>query len=65
VAGLYEQVAQLAQSGVTILIVEQFARLVLDICDYAAVMTQGRIRYMGEPADVEEALSEVYLGGAA
>jgi branched-chain amino acid transport system ATP-binding protein len=65
VADLYERVAQLVESGVTILIVEQFARLVLGICDYAAVMTQGRIRYMGEPADVEAALSEAYLGGAA
>ena len=65
VAELYERVAELVRAGVTILIVEQFARLVLDICDYAAVMTQGRIRYIGEPGDVEAALSEAYLGGVA
>lgn len=65
VADLYERVAQLVRQGVTIFIVEQFARLVLDICDYAAVMTQGRVRHMGEPGDVEAALSDAYLGGAA
>jgi branched-chain amino acid transport system ATP-binding protein len=65
VASLYEVVAQLAAEGITILIVEQFARTALAVADYAAVMTQGRIAAVGEPADVEGFVQEAYLGGVA
>jgi len=65
VASLYEVVAQLATEGITILIVEQFARTALAVADYAAVMTQGRIAAVGEPADVEDFVQEAYLGGVA
>jgi branched-chain amino acid transport system ATP-binding protein len=65
VASLYEVVAQLATEGITILIVEQFARTALAVADYAAVMTQGQIIAVGEPADVEDLVQEAYLGGVA
>jgi branched-chain amino acid transport system ATP-binding protein len=65
VAELYEVVAQLAAEGITVLIVEQFARTALAVADYAAVMTQGRIAAVGEPADVEDFVQEAYLGGVA
>lgn len=64
VAQLYEVVARLAQEGITILIVEQFARVALPVADFAGIMTHGRIQVVGEPADVEAALSEAYLGAA-
>ncbi len=64
VAQLYEAVARLAEEGITILIVEQFARVALPVADYAGIMTHGRIQVVGEPADVEAALSEAYLGAA-
>lgn len=64
VAQLYEAVARLAQEGITILIVEQFARVALPVADYAGIMTHGRVQIVGEPADVEAALSEAYLGAA-
>ncbi len=64
VAQLYEAVARLATEGITILIVEQFARVALPVADYAGIMTHGRIQVVGEPADVEVALSEAYLGAA-
>ena len=65
VSELYEVVGQLAAGGITILLVEQFARTALAVADYAAVMTQGRVVMVGEPADVEGFVHEAYLGGAA
>jgi branched-chain amino acid transport system ATP-binding protein len=65
VAELYEVVAGLAADGISILLVEQFARTALAVADYAAVMTQGRIAMVGQPADVADFVSEAYLGGAA
>lgn len=64
VSQLYEAVVRLAHEGITVLIVEQFARVALPVADFAAIMTQGRIQVVGEPADVEAALSDVYLGAA-
>jgi branched-chain amino acid transport system ATP-binding protein len=65
VAELYEVVRSLADEGISILLVEQFARTALAVADYAAVMTQGRIAMVGQPADVADFVSEAYLGGAA
>jgi branched-chain amino acid transport system ATP-binding protein len=62
---LYETVRQIAQSGVSILVVEQFARTALKIADYAAVMTGGRIVATGEPDEISEIMADVILGGAA
>jgi branched-chain amino acid transport system ATP-binding protein len=64
VAELFELVAQIAASGVAILVVEQFAQTALKVADYAAVMTQGKIRSFGQPADIEEELQSAYLGKA-
>jgi branched-chain amino acid transport system ATP-binding protein len=65
VSELYALVRQLAEEGITILLVEQFATTALRVADFAAVMTQGRIIAVGEPQDVESQVSEAYLGGAA
>ncbi len=62
---LYETVQQIAESGVSILCIEQFARTALKVSDYAAVMTGGRIVATGEPDEIMETMSDVILGGAA
>lgn len=59
---LYEIVAEIARGGVSILVVEQFARTVLGVADYAAIMLQGRIASVGEPADIAEELEAAYMG---
>jgi len=59
---LYELVAQVAAEGVTIVVVEQFASIVLGIANRAAVMVNGRIVSEGTPDEVEATLSETYLG---
>jgi len=65
VAELYELVRALAEEGITILLVEQFANTALKVSDFAAVMTNGRVVAVGEPQDIEEHVSAAYLGGAA
>jgi branched-chain amino acid transport system ATP-binding protein len=59
---LYEIVATVARSGVSILVVEQFASTVLGVADHAAIMVHGRIVRDGAPADLEQELSSAYLG---
>ena len=65
VEGLYDAVGEIAESGVSILVVEQFASSALRVSDYAAVMHGGRIIQTGEPAEIEHKLNELYFGGAA
>jgi branched-chain amino acid transport system ATP-binding protein len=60
---LYGIVGQIARSGTSILVVEQFARTVLGVADVAAIMVNGLVRKVGTPADVEHELSAAYLGG--
>ncbi len=62
---LYETVARIAESGVSILCIEQFARTALRVSDYAAVMTGGRIVATGEPGEILATMADVILGGAA
>ncbi|MDP3890731.1 ABC transporter ATP-binding protein, partial [Nocardioides sp.] len=62
---LYTTVARIADSGVSILCIEQFARTALRVSDYAAVMVGGRIVASGEPAEINETMTDVMLGGVA
>jgi len=63
VSEMYEIVARLVEEGISVLVAEQFARTVLPIADVAAVMLQGRITAVGNPADIAADLENVYLGG--
>ncbi|MCX6401946.1 MAG: ABC transporter ATP-binding protein [Propionibacteriales bacterium] len=62
---LYDTVARIAESGVSILCIEQFARTALRVSDYAAVMSGGRIVATGEPGEILDTMADVILGGAA
>jgi branched-chain amino acid transport system ATP-binding protein len=62
---LYESVARIAASGVSILVVEQFARTALRVSDYAAVMTGGKVVATGDPDEIGTIMADVILGGAA
>lgn len=61
---LYEVLGQLAADGMTVLLVEQFARTALAIADYAAVLVHGRVQAVGQPADMED-VAGAYLGAAS
>ena len=61
---LYEIVAHIARSGVSILVVEQFARTVLGVADLAAIMLHGRVTAIGPPAEIAPELEAAYLGAS-
>lgn len=60
---LYATVAEVAAEGTSVLLVEQFARIVMDTADHAVVMVHGRVVQRGRPRDLEAGLSRAYLGG--
>jgi branched-chain amino acid transport system ATP-binding protein len=59
---LYGQVAGMAGAGVSVLVVEQFARVVMGVADRAALLTHGRVAAVGRPHEIESKLSSAYLG---
>ena len=62
---LYDVLAQLSDDGMAVLLVEQFARTALAIADFAALMVHGHITAVGQPADLDEAVAEAYLGAGS
>ena len=62
---LYGIVRQLAEEGISILVIEQFARTALAVADYGVVMVNGRVTAVGEPTDLAGEIEAAYLGGAA
>jgi len=62
---LYGLVREIARQGVSILVVEQFARTVLGVADIAVIMQHGNVTAVGAPDDVEQELSAAYLGASA
>ena len=65
VESLYDHVRAVAADGVSILMVEQFARLAVGVADLSAIMLNGRIVETGRPKDLEDALAAAYLGADA
>lgn len=63
VSTLYDTVGELAASGMSILVAEQFAQAVLPIAQSAAIMLHGQIVRVGDPTSIEEELTSAYLGG--
>ncbi len=61
VAELYELVASLAATGMTVLLVEQFVTTALAVASRAAIMVHGRIVREGQPADMGDAALGAYL----
>jgi branched-chain amino acid transport system ATP-binding protein len=62
VAQLYEVVAEVAQTGVSVLVVEQFASLGLRFASHVYVMAHGTIIYDGPTGAAQAAIDEAYLG---
>ena len=60
---LYDHVRRIAQSGLSIVIVEQFVHEILGVADVAGIMLHGHIVETGTPAEISDDLTSVYLGG--
>jgi len=61
---VFRTIQRLKQQGMTMLLVEQFAKTALEVADYAYVMEQGRIAIEGPPAELRknERVLAAYLG---
>jgi branched-chain amino acid transport system ATP-binding protein len=62
---LYTHVAQLAEDGVTVVVVEQFARTALTVATAGVVMAGGRVVHAGPSSEIEQVLHSAYLGPVA
>jgi len=64
---LFETLVRLKQTGITLLLVEQNVQMALAICDYAYVLSQGRIEMEGKSRELihNEKVRATYLGSAA
>jgi branched-chain amino acid transport system ATP-binding protein len=65
IEGIFEHIASLKASGMTILLVEQNVNKALDIADRAYVLASGRVRATGRASDLatDPQLINAYLGG--
>jgi branched-chain amino acid transport system ATP-binding protein len=62
---LYNFVAELGRAGVTVVVVEQFADVVLRVATRASVLVGGDMRLAGSPEEVRAGLHDAYLGASA
>ena len=61
---VFNTIRRLKETGITLLLVEQFAKSALEVADYAYVMDRGRIAIEGTPAHLreDERVLAAYLG---
>ena len=61
---VFRTIRRLKEEGITLLLVEQFAKSALEVADYAYVMERGRIAVEGTPAELSrnERVIAAYLG---
>ncbi len=66
VTQIFESIVEIAQSGITILLVEQNTRLALQVAQRAYVLVTGEVALSGESAELRDdpRIREAYLGEA-
>ncbi|MBV8657409.1 MAG: ABC transporter ATP-binding protein [Burkholderiales bacterium] len=64
VDAVFETIRNLKQQGITILLVEQFAHMALQVADYVYVVERGSVALSGTPEEMKRdpRLLEAYLG---
>ena len=62
---IYSLIAQIRDSGITVLLIEQNAKKALSLCDYAYVLENGVIKLKGEGRELlaSDEVRKAYLGG--
>jgi ABC-type branched-subunit amino acid transport system ATPase component len=61
---IFKQLRRLCDQGITLVVVEQNARSLLQLCDYGYVLREGQIVFQGAAADIlaDEETAKSYLG---
>jgi branched-chain amino acid transport system ATP-binding protein len=63
---IFVYLRQLASTGISLLVVEQYVARALELADYVYILDRGRLTYVGEPAEIsEDTIAHSYLGGLA
>jgi branched-chain amino acid transport system ATP-binding protein len=62
---LYAFVGELANEGITIIVVEQFVTTVLSLATEAAIILHGKVHAMGTPEEMASAALDAYLATGA
>jgi len=62
VGQLFEEIATLASTGITVLLVEQYVHAALKLCDYVYLLAKGRIVHEGTPHELDEQVLSTYVG---
>jgi branched-chain amino acid transport system ATP-binding protein len=63
---IYVHLRRIADSGASLLLVEQYVSRALKLAQYVYILKKGRIERVGEPRELGETqVLEAYLGGAA
>ncbi|MEX2392979.1 MAG: ABC transporter ATP-binding protein [Actinomycetota bacterium] len=62
VESIFKIVQDLTKLGVTIVVVEQFAEVVLDFADQVALVSHGKVRATGPPSKIRSQIESHYLG---
>ena len=61
---VFEKIIEINKQGTPILLIEQNARLALEVSDYAYILEQGKIKFEGNSKDLQndERILQAYLG---
>jgi len=63
---IFVHIQKIAARGAALLLVEQYIPRALEVADYVCILNRGRVRFVGEPAEIgEEAVLKSYLGDVA
>ncbi len=62
---IFEFLALLAQTGASLLLVEQYITRALDVADHVFLLSRGQVAFAGEPGEIDaDALAEQYIGSS-
>jgi branched-chain amino acid transport system ATP-binding protein len=61
---VFECIARAAETGVTVVLIEQFIHRALALATHCAILRQGHVAWTGSADDAREEVLEYYLGAA-